>query len=128
MLMSTQSVTGRILVCEDNDTLAHLWVTVLEHAGYQVAGPASSAEEALAEACRHLPDVALIDIGLSGMVDGISVAAELVPLGVLVILLTGDYQRASTEGWSLAADILIKPVSPSMLIKSVQSVLQLNAG
>jgi DNA-binding response OmpR family regulator len=57
-------------------------------------------------------------------VDGISVAAELVPLGVLVILLTGDYRRASTEGWRLAADILIKPVSPSMLIKSVQSVLQ----
>jgi len=126
--MSMQHVTGRVLVCEDNDTLAGLWVAVLEHAGHQVIGPASSAEEALEEACRHLPDVALIDIGLSGTVDGISVALELAPLGVPVILLTGDYRRASTEGWHLAADILIKPVPPSLLIRSIDSVLQRNAG
>jgi hypothetical protein len=35
----------------------------------------------------------LIDIGLSGAIDGISLAAEVATLGVPVIFLTGDYQR-----------------------------------
>jgi DNA-binding response OmpR family regulator len=122
--MSIQPVTKRILVCEDSDTIARLWVAALEQSGYQVIGPVSSAEKALEEAYQHLPDLAMIDIGLSGTIDGISVAAELAPLGVPVILLTGNYQRASTEGRQIAADILIKPVLPSTVIKSVNSILQ----
>ena len=122
--MSIQPVTKRILVCEDSDTIARLWVAALEHSGYQVVGPVSSAEKALEEAYQHLPDLAIIDIGLSGTIDGISVAAELAPLGVSVILLTGNYQRAAEEGRQIAADILIKPVLPSTVIKSVDSILQ----
>ena len=125
--MSIQPVTKRILVCEDSDTVARLWVAVLEQSGYKVVGPVSSAEEALEEAYQDLPDLAIIDIGLSGTIDGISVAAELAPLGVPVILLTGNYQRASTEGRQVAADILIKPVLPSIMIKSVNAILQQKA-
>jgi two-component system, response regulator PdtaR len=122
--MSIQPFTKRILVCEDSDTVARLWVAVLEQSGYKVVGPVSSAEKALEEAYQDLPDLAIIDIGLSGTIDGISVAAELAPLGVPVILLTGNYQRASTEGRQVAADILIKPVLPSIMIKSVNLILQ----
>ncbi len=125
--MSIQPVTKRILVCEDSDTVARLWVAVLEQSGYKVVGPLSSAEKALKEAYQDLPDLAIIDIGLSGTIDGISVAAELAPLGVPVILLTGNYQRASTEGRQVAADILIKPVLPSIMIKSVNAILQQKA-
>ena len=125
--MSIQPFTKRILVCEDSDTVARLWVAVLEQSGYKVVGPVSSAEKALEEAYQHLPDLAIIDIGLNGTIDGISVAAELAPLGVPVILLTGNYQRASTEGRQIAADILIKPVLPSIMIKSVNAILQQTA-
>ena len=125
--MSIQPLTKRILVCEDSDTVARLWVAVLEQSGYKVVGPLSSAEKALEEAYQDLPDLAIIDIGLSGTIDGISVAAELAPLGVPVILLTGNYQRASTEGRQVAADILIKPVLPSIMIKSVKAILQQTA-
>jgi DNA-binding response OmpR family regulator len=122
--MSIQPLAKRILVCEDSDTIARLWVAVLEQSGYKVVGPVSSAEKALEEAYQDLPDLAIIDIGLSGTIDGISVAAELAPLGVPVILLTGNYQRAAEEGRQIAADILIKPVLPSIMIKSVNSILQ----
>jgi DNA-binding response OmpR family regulator len=125
--MSIQPFTKRILVCEDSDTVARLWVAVLEQSGYKVVGPVSSAEKALEEAYQHLPDLAIIDIGLSGTIDGISVAAELAPLGVPVILLTGNYQRAAEEGRQIAADILIKPVLPSIMIKSVNAILQQTA-
>ena len=55
--MSIQPVTKRILVCEDSDTVARLWVAALEHSGYKVVGPVSSAEKALEEAYQHLPDL-----------------------------------------------------------------------
>jgi DNA-binding response OmpR family regulator len=71
-----------------------------------------------------LPDLALVDIGLSGMIDGISVTAELAPLGVPVVVVTADCQRASAEGRELLADILIKPVQPITLVESVDSVLR----
>ncbi len=118
------SAGKRILICEDNRMVAKGLAVVLANLGYEIVGPAQTAEAALGEAYRHRPDVALIDIGLSGALDGLSVAAELAPLGVPVILLTGNYQRAVVEGRDLAADILIKPVSDLAILRSVASVLQ----
>ena len=111
-------VGKRVLICEDNCLIAMTFASTLRDTGYEVVGPVHTAEAALAEAYRHLPDVALIDIGLSGAIDGISVAAELAPLGVPVVLLTGNYQRAGEEGRELAADILIKPVSDIAILRS----------
>jgi two-component system, response regulator PdtaR len=68
--------------------------------------------------------LALIDIGLSGAIDGITLAAEIATLGVPVIFLTGDYERAYVEGREFAADILIKPISVPAFLNSVTSVLR----
>ena len=68
--------------------------SVLQEFGIEVTGPISTAEEALAECFRQPPDLALIDIGLSGAIDGITLAAEIATLDVPIIFLTGDYQRA----------------------------------
>lgn len=114
--------SGRVLVCEDNRLIAEGWSSMLREAGYVVAAPTASAEAALEEAQQQLPDVALIDIGLNGPVDGVSVAAELAPLGVLVIFITADYQRAAAAR-EYAADILIKPVRYPTLVGSVAAVL-----
>jgi FixJ family two-component response regulator len=72
----------------------------------------------------HLPTLALIDIDLGGAIDGISVAAELAPLGVSVVFITADYKRAAVEGREFAADILIKPVAESTVLDAVASALQ----
>ena len=116
----------RVLICEDDALTALGFTYILQNAGWQVVGPVHTAEEALAESYRQLPDLALIDIGLKGMIDGISVAAELAPLGVPVIFLTGNYQRAGSEGRELATDILIKPVSEKAILRAVAKVLQLD--
>ena len=118
----------RVLICEDDPLTALDFADILRSAGWQVVGPTHTAVEALAESYRHLPDLALIDIGLKGLIDGISVAAELAPLGVPVIFLTGDYQRAGSEGRELATDILIKPVSEKAILRAVAAALQLDQG
>ena len=66
----------------------------------------------------------LIDIDLGGTIDGISVAAELAPLGVAVVFITADYKRAAVEGREFAADILIKPVTESTVLHSIAAILQ----
>lgn len=113
---------GRVLVCEDNLLIAGGWSAMLSEAGYDVAGPAATAEEALHEAQRRLPDLALVDIGLGEGIDGVSLAAELVSLGVAIIFVTADYRRAA-EQRDYAADILIKPVRHPVLIGAVRAVL-----
>jgi len=87
--------------------------------------PAPSAPPKKPSECfRQPPDLALIDTGLSGAIDGISLAAEIAALGVPVIFLTGDYQRACIEGREHAAAILIKPISVPVFLNSVASVLR----
>ena len=123
------SIAGlRILICEDDPLAAMDFAEILRNAGCQVVGPTYTAVEALAESYRRLPDLALVDIGLKGMIDGISVAAELAPLGVPVIFLTGNYQRAGSEGRDLATDILIKPVSEKAILRAVAVALHLDQG
>jgi two-component system, response regulator PdtaR len=117
----------RVLLCENNPLVGMCIASVLQEFGIEVTGPISTAEEALAECFRQPPDLALIDIGLSGAIDGISLAAEIAPRGVPVIFLTGDYERAGVEGREFAADILIKPISVPAFLNSVTSVLRTKA-
>jgi DNA-binding response OmpR family regulator len=117
----------RVLLCENNPRVGMCIASVLQEVGIEVAGPISTAEEALAECFRQSPDLALIDIGLSGAIDGITFAAEIAPRGVPVIFLTGDYERACVEGREFAADILIKPISVPAFLNSVTSVLRTRA-
>ena len=91
----------RILICEDDPLIAMGWAALLADEGYTVVGPAHSAERALEMAYQDLPALALIDIDLGGTIDGITVAAELAPLGIPVIFITADYQRAAVEGGNL---------------------------
>ena len=101
-------------------TLAVMALMLTEH-GFTVH-VAETGGTGLEMARRLQPDLALVDICLSGAVDGVSVAAELAPLGVLIIFVTADYQRAA-EGREYAADILIKPVRYSALIGAVAAAL-----
>ena len=88
--LSVPPAGNRILICGDDRLIALGWSGLLIDAGYTVVGPAYRAEKALEMAYQHLPTLALIDIDLGGTIDGISVAAELAPLGVAVIFITAD--------------------------------------
>jgi len=125
---SVPSAGDRILICEDDPLIALGWSGLLIDDGYTVVGPAYRAEKALEMAYQHRPTVALIDIDLGGTIDGISVAAELAPLGVAVIFITADYKRAAVEGREFAADILIKPVTDSTVLRSIAAILERKQG
>jgi DNA-binding NarL/FixJ family response regulator len=67
----------KVLIVEDECLVSWGLETVMRERGHQVCGLAQSAEEAIAMASAHQPDVVLMDIGLYGKVDGLSAAREI---------------------------------------------------
>ncbi len=67
----------RILIVEDEHIVALDLQGLLEELGYEPVGHASSAAEAVALAAEVKPDLALIDINLTGKEDGIDAAQQI---------------------------------------------------
>lgn len=64
----------RILIVEDDEIICSLITTMLEKRGYAVVGKVSSGEESIIKAAELEPDLILMDISLSGKMDGVAAA------------------------------------------------------
>jgi signal transduction histidine kinase len=115
----------RVLLVDDNEDAAWILSETLSHIGHDVRC-AHDGPSALRAALEHVPEVALIDIGLPVM-DGYELAARLRAeprlAGVRLIALTGyaqpgDRQRSSDAGF---AAHLVKPVSISVLLEAIDA-------
>lgn len=116
---------ARILIVEDDYFVAIELEHRLNEAGFEVVGIAGTAEEAL-EMASQSPELAIMDIRLGGIRDGVEAAVELLArFGVPSIFATahGDgetrkrAERANPMGW------LEKPYSSESLIALVNKSL-----
>lgn len=73
----SSSQPGKILVCEDESLVAVDLQRTLEEYGFHVAGVADNGPDALTIAKHTRPDLAIMDIGLRGGMNGIEVASSL---------------------------------------------------
>jgi DNA-binding response OmpR family regulator len=117
----------RILVVEDEYLVATQMQNALAEAGFAVVGMAATGEDALAIAAREHPALAIIDIRLGGVLDGVDAARALFrEQGVRSILATANYDEktqiravdAAPLGW------LPKPFEMRSLILKVQSAVR----
>jgi signal transduction histidine kinase len=67
----------KVLIVEDEAIVAADLANKLEHLGYRVSGSVPSGEEAIAIAGEYRPDIVLMDIRLSGSLDGIETAERM---------------------------------------------------
>jgi signal transduction histidine kinase len=67
----------KVLIVEDEAIVAADLANKLEHLGYRVIGTVPSGEDAIAIAGEQRPDIVLMDIRLSGPLDGIETAERL---------------------------------------------------
>ncbi|MBL1099977.1 response regulator transcription factor [Streptomyces coffeae] len=116
---------GRVLVVDDDPTVAEVVAGYLDRAGYDV-DRAADGPEALARAAARWPDLVVLDLMLPGM-DGLQVCRTLRDKGpVPVIMLTarGD-EDDRILGLEIGADDYVtKPFSPRELVLRVESVLR----
>ena len=93
-------MTGEnILVVEDDGLIALYLTALLEKAGYQVIGLASSGEMVLRMLEEEKkPDLILMDVGLAGSLDGIETALLIRQrFPVHLIFLTGSLSESTLE-------------------------------
>jgi signal transduction histidine kinase/CheY-like chemotaxis protein len=116
----------RVLLVDDNHDSREMYRAVLRAHGHLVR-EAANAEKALALLDEEVPDVAFIDIGLPGGMDGYELARRIRshPMGrdVRLVALTGygfpeDRQQSRQAGF---ARHLVKPVDPETLHRELES-------
>jgi len=114
----TPIVRKILLIVEDQILLAFVLKSELEDGGYQVLELASRHQEAVAIALEVRPDLALVNIGLAEGDDGVALAEELKALGIPVLFISGQQERAAL---AMAAGVasLPKPYSPSDMVDAV---------
>jgi DNA-binding response OmpR family regulator len=115
----------RVLVVDDDPTVAEVVTGYLDRAGYTV-DRAGDGPAALARAAAHRPDLVVLDLMLPGM-DGLEVCRRLRTRGpVPVIMLTarGDEDDRILGLEVGADDYVTKPFSPRELVLRVESVLR----
>ena len=119
-----------ILIVEDEALVASSVEEVLGELGFVVAGIAASGPEAISLAAACLPALALVDIRLTGPIDGIEVACKLRELGVSSIFLSGLADAETVHRAELAQPLgfLEKPFRPSQMFNAIQRALNPNPG
>lgn len=115
-----------ILIVEDDAVIgAHLSET-LACLGYATAGPCATGEEAVAAAGALGLDLVLMDIGLTGAVDGIDAARQLrAQFDLPVVFLTAHADAATLARAKLAEPLgyLTKPCSAPALQAALETAL-----
>jgi two-component system, response regulator PdtaR len=107
-----------LLIVEDQILLAMVLRDELEDGGYRVLELAVRHQEALRVAREVKPDLALVNIELAIGDDGVALATDLKALGVPVLFISGQQDRArSAKAAGIAS--LAKPYSPSDLVEAV---------
>ena len=120
---------GRILVVDDEPTIAEIVARYLERAGYETR-IAADGNAALGQASAWHPDLVVLDLMLPG-IDGLEVMRLLREGGgprVAIILLTARGEESDRiDGLRLGADdYVVKPFSPAELVARVDAVLRRN--
>jgi two-component system alkaline phosphatase synthesis response regulator PhoP len=118
-----ETQTKKILVVEDEESIALGVKDMLEHAGYEV-GLAGDGPSALARIQSDKPDLVVLDLMLPGM-GGLEILTALRKGGdkVRVVILTALVQDADLQrGFELEADDYVKkPFSPGEFLARIES-------
>ena len=114
------------MVVEDDVDLAADLVNALEHIGYDVTGAVSSAEACRESAETNRPELVLMDINISGDVDGVEAAQMLRErFNLPVVFLSGhaDHQTITRATLAGALGYLTKPFRLKELESAIEVAL-----
>ena len=115
-----------ILIVEDEALIASYIEEVLAESGFRIAGIAASGTEALSLAAAERPSLALVDIRLTGSIDGIDLACRLRErFEVPAIFLSGaiDAQTMRRAQTAKPLGFLSKPFRPSQVFNTIEQAL-----
>ena len=119
-------LTGKILVVEDECVNAVMIEHQLKKLGYAIAGIASSGEEAVELVEKLKPDLVLMDINLSGDMDGVQAAGMIrgkTAVPIIYLTSASDERTIDRALTTEAHGFILKPVHERELHSALQMAL-----
>jgi len=83
----------KILIAEDEVLIAQCLQMELEMSGYEVCGFVATGEEAILKTRDTKPDIVLMDINLSGEMDGIEAAQKIIAENKIPLIFMTGYNE-----------------------------------
>lgn len=117
---------GNVFIVEDDMLLSLVEERLLMKLGYSVTGKAVSGEEAVPKIKKAKPDVILMDISLSGEMDGIDTMTKVRNFSsVPVIYLSGNSDQLNLERAKKTryVDYLVKPITEHDLVDPLKKAM-----
>ena len=117
---------GQVLVVDDEYLIAQGLCLQVEDLDLAVCATAASADEAVALAQAHRPELVLMDMRLLGEKDGVDAALAIHhTVGSKVIFITGSREQATLDRIQLdhPAGVLFKPISDRQLRSAIEVAL-----
>lgn len=123
---------GKILVVDDDPDFVEYTCIVLESQGYQVQ-TAATAELALKMMREDTPDVVLLDVMISYVLDGLNITRQMrddpqlrrVPVIMISAIVSREEAGLFPTDEYLSVDaFLTKPIDPADLLKQVARLIQ----
>ena len=117
---------ANIMIVEDNTTVAEDCRECLEDLGYNISSIVASGEESIINAEKHRPDAVIMDIKLSGEMDGIQAAKQIYNShNIPVVFLSAYSDNALLERAKLSGSFgyLVKPFDERELYTTLEVVL-----
>ena len=111
-----------LMIVEDEALVAMVLRDELQEAGYKVLNLTDRQDEALAVAKAEKPQLALVNIRLAGGDDGIELSEHLKPLGIPVLLISGQVSRARSAK-TVAIGSMPKPYDAAEMVLAVAYLL-----
>jgi CheY-like chemotaxis protein len=121
---------NRILIVEDDDIIAGIISQMLERKGYSIIGRTASGEDAIMKSAALEPDLVLMDINLSGLLDGVTAAQFIFQLFFCpIVFLTAMFDDTLLERVKSAQPLgfIIKPFTDRDLHSNVELALHNSA-
>ena len=122
---------GRILVVEDDGIIAWSLQKWLQRQGYEVVGVVASGEEAITQTVSLKPDVVLMDINLSGAMDGLEAVRQIrAEVDVAVVYVTGqvDGETRQRAEETQPCGYVVKPAQERELSRVLAEVFKCHRG
>ena len=124
--MSNITDNPRILIVEDEKSIANILKIILLKEGYCVTDIVATGEEAIGIALDTRPDLILINIRLAGMLDGITTYEQIKKTVEIPVIFVSGYTDNRIIARSMQCKpigYIVKPFKSAQIINEVQKAL-----
>jgi CheY-like chemotaxis protein len=124
---------AKILVVDDDPDFVEYMRTVLESSDYRVVS-AGNSEQGMLALTREKPDLVVLDVIMSSVLDGLSMSQRMaedpdlkhVPVVMVTSIANTDYLALFPTDESIHIDaFLTKPIAPAELLRQVERLVSL---